>query len=170
VNARKRAAALAAVVTAGLLVLLALVRAAGGDTTPTTTEPSTATVTTTAADPRVPRLVRKLAHERVLLRRSRHRTLAMVRTLRHRPSTQEALTLACSTYGSCATLRRRAWCESRDDPSAQNASGASGLFQFLPSTWRSTPYAGASIFSPYASALAAGWMQAHGRGGEWSCR
>ena len=47
---------------------------------------------------------------------------------------------------------------------------SSGLYQFLPSTWASTPYAGFRVDSPYANALAAGWMHAHGRGGEWSCR
>jgi len=166
--------AMAAVTSAVVLAALALValmrQPALAALDSTTTEPTTTTVTTTAADPRVPRLVRKLAHERVLLRRSRHRTLAVVRTLHHSSSVREAITLACNTYGSCSTLRRRAWCESRNDPNAQNASGASGLFQFLPGTFRSTPYGGSSIWSPYANALAAGWMQAHGRGGEWVCQ
>jgi len=68
-------------------------------------------------------------------------------------------------------LRRKAWCESRLRPWAYNAgSGASGLFQFLPSTWRTTPYGRRSIWSAKWSALAAGWMHAHGRGGEGSCR
>jgi hypothetical protein len=39
-----------------------------------------------------------------------------------------------------------------------------------PSTWRSTPYGVFSVWSPYANALAAGWMHLNGRGGEWSCQ
>jgi len=68
-------------------------------------------------------------------------------------------------------LRRKAWCESRMNPSAYNASsGSSGLFQFIPSTWRTTPYARRSIWSAKWSSLAAAWMHHVGRGGEWSCR
>ena len=114
-------------------------------------------------DPRVPRLRHQLAQERL-------RAHGLARTLAHTPTTQEAIQLACSAYGSCSTLWRRAECESRLDASAHNPSGASGLFQFLPSTWTTTPFAALSIWSPYASAMAAGWMQAQGRGGEWSCR
>lgn len=49
-------------------------------------------------------------------------------------------------------------------------STASGLYQFLTSTFASTPYgaAGMSIWSPCAQSLAAGWMHEVGRGGEWS--
>lgn len=73
---------------------------------------------------------------------------------------------------SAAMLRRKAWCESRFDPLARNvASAASGLFQFLPSTWLTTPYASRSIWSAKWSSLAAGWMHSAGvgRGGEWAC-
>lgn len=67
-------------------------------------------------------------------------------------------------------LRRRAWCESRMNPGAHNPSGAAGLFQFLPSTWRTTPYGRRNIWSPYWNSLAAAWMQHVGRGGEWVCQ
>jgi soluble lytic murein transglycosylase-like protein len=68
-------------------------------------------------------------------------------------------------------LRRRAWCESRMDPGAYNTtSGASGLFQFLPSTWQRTPYAGRSVWSAKWSSLAAAWMQRMGHGNEWTCQ
>ena len=98
------------------------------------------------------------------LRRQRHLILA-------NSSVSEAIELAAATYGDGETLWRRARCESGLNRYARNlSSAASGLFQFLPSTWRSTPYARFSIFSPYANALAAGWMGAHGRGNEWSCR
>lgn len=99
-----------------------------------------------------------------------HRVRQLTRTLTHRSSVREAISLACNVYGSCSTLWRKAGCESHYSPTAQNASGAAGLFQFLPSTWASTPFAAFSIWSPYANALAAGWMHAHGRSGEWVCR
>jgi uncharacterized protein YraI len=61
-------------------------------------------------------------------------------------------------------------CESGLDPGAYNASSAaSGLFQFLPGTWATTPYAASSIFDPTANANAAAWMWSVGRRGEWVC-
>jgi soluble lytic murein transglycosylase-like protein len=68
-------------------------------------------------------------------------------------------------------MLRVARCESVLDPNAVNsASNASGLFQFLPSTWASTPYADQNIFDPVASANAAGWMWDNGRRNEWVCQ
>jgi hypothetical protein len=83
-----------------------------------------------------------------------------------------AIALAAIAYGqSEATLLRKANCESHLWPFAKNRhSTASGLFQFLTSTWASTPFAHFSIWNPYANALAAGWMHRTGRGGEWTCR
>lgn len=104
--------------------------------------------------------------------RLRHALRANRRVLLRKPQVVEAINLACVSYGWCSTLWRRARCETGGtfDPHAYNASsGATGLFQFLPSTWRSTPYRHLSIVSPYANALAAGWMHAHGRSGEWAC-
>lgn len=104
------------------------------------------------------------------VRRARRSARAVRRTLLSDANVVEAINLACAVFGDCSTLWRKAQCESRLSPGARNPSGASGLFQFLPSTWRTTPFGVFSIWSPYASALAAGWMHAHGRGGEWSCR
>ena len=105
----------------------------------------------------VDRLYRRLARQRYVLL--------------HHPDVVEAINLAAATYGNGDTLWRKAVCESRLNPNARNlSSAATGLFQFLPSTWRSTPYGRFDIYSPYASALAAGWMHQHGRGGEWVCR
>jgi uncharacterized protein YabE (DUF348 family) len=72
-------------------------------------------------------------------------------------------------------LVRVAYCESRFNPGAYNASsGASGLFQFLASTWAANSvragYAGASVFDPVASANVAAWMFARGQAGQWVCR
>jgi hypothetical protein len=61
--------------------------------------------------------------------------------------------------------------ESRGNPSAVNPrSGASGLGQFLPSTWRTTPQgkAGLSVFDPAANRAAVAWMLSVGRGGEFA--
>lgn len=103
---------------------------------------------------------------------TRRELLTQRQVLRHRPSVVEAINLACATYGHCPELWRKARCETGGtfSPRAYNPSGATGLFQFLPSTFRSTPYAVLSIWSPYANAMAAGWMHARGRGGEWTCR
>jgi len=71
-------------------------------------------------------------------------------------------------------LLRVAYCESRYNPGAYNASGASGLFQFLPSTWAANSvragFAGASAFDPVAAANVAAWMFARGQAGQWVCK
>ena len=71
-------------------------------------------------------------------------------------------------------LLRVAYCESRYNPGAYNASGASGLFQFLPSTWAANSvragFAGASAFDPVAAANVAAWMFARGQSYQWVCR
>jgi uncharacterized protein YraI len=68
-------------------------------------------------------------------------------------------------------MLRVAMCESNLDPGAVNgSSGASGLFQFMPSTFASTPYADQDIFDAWASANAAGWMWSVGRRNEWECQ
>jgi len=72
-----------------------------------------------------------------------------------------------------ADMLRVARCESNLDPRAVNtSSGASGLFQFMPSTFAFTPNgkAGQNIFDPYASADATGWMWANGMRNHWACQ
>jgi hypothetical protein len=46
-------------------------------------------------------------------------------------------------------------------------SGASGLGQFLRSTWMTTPYAGHSVFDAYANHAAVCWMLSVGRAREF---
>ena len=78
---------------------------------------------------------------------------------------------AADRYGQPrADMLRVAGCESGLDPNAVNPAGSYGLFQFLPGTWATTPYASFDIFDPWASANAAGWMWANGRRGEWVCQ
>ncbi len=101
-------------------------------------------------------------------------------TLAHDPSVQESIELATMVYP--ALTQHRAWCiikheswMTRDplharNPTAIGGSHATGLYQFLTSTFHSTPYGRFSIYSPYAQSLAAGWMHQNGRGGEWAIR
>jgi uncharacterized protein YraI len=78
---------------------------------------------------------------------------------------------AAAAYGQSGdAMLAVAQCESLLNPNAYNSSsGASGLFQFLPGTWASTPWAGQDIFDPVANAQAAAWMWSVGRRGEWVC-
>ena len=78
---------------------------------------------------------------------------------------------AADRYGQPrADMLRVARCESNLVPTAVNPAGSYGLFQFIPSTWASTPYAAYDIFDPWASANAAGWMWSVGRRAEWVCQ
>jgi len=64
-----------------------------------------------------------------------------------------------------------AYCESRYHPNSVNSeSGASGLFQFMPSTWSGTPWASQSPFDPVANAQAAAWLYSHYGTGRWTCQ
>ncbi|HET9808394.1 MAG TPA: G5 domain-containing protein [Candidatus Limnocylindria bacterium] len=82
---------------------------------------------------------------------------------------------AAARWGADPTqLLRVAWCESRYNPLAYNASGASGLFQFMPRTWAANSvragYGGASVFDPVASANTAAYMFGNGQAWQWSCK
>lgn len=95
--------------------------------------------------------------------------------LRHAPSVQEALSLASVAYGVPRwQLAAVAGCESHQQAGAYNrSSGATGLMQFLPSTFAATPFgrAGLSIWSPYANVMAAAWkVREEGGFGAWTCR
>ena len=82
------------------------------------------------------------------------------------------ITAAAEKYGQSPTdMLRVARCESVFDPNAVNPySNASGLFQFLPGTWKTTPFADQDIFDPTANAEAAAWMWSNGRRNEWTCQ
>jgi uncharacterized protein YraI len=78
---------------------------------------------------------------------------------------------AADRYGqSRSDMLRVAECESDLNPYAVNPSGSYGLFQFIRSTWRSTPYGNKDIFDPEANANAAAWMWSEGRKSEWVCQ
>ena len=64
-----------------------------------------------------------------------------------------------------------AYCESRYHPNSVNSSsGASGLFQFLPSTWAFMPEHAQSPFDPTANAQAAAWLYARDGPSQWVCQ
>jgi soluble lytic murein transglycosylase-like protein len=87
------------------------------------------------------------------------------------PEVQEALVSASDAYGvPYTTLARVAWCESRFVPGVDNfqGSGARGLFQFMPGTYRwmsaQAGYAGTSPYDPWAAAHVAAWAFSRGYG------
>lgn len=68
-------------------------------------------------------------------------------------------------------------CESNGDPDAVNpASGASGLFQFIPGTWASASvgagWDGADVFDPEANVAVAFWLYNNTSPPwqQWSCK
>ncbi len=91
-------------------------------------------------------------------------------------SIQQIIVDAAARWGADPTqLLRVARCESGYNPNAYNArSGASGLFQFIPSTWAANSvragYGGVSVFDAVASANTAAYMFARGQAGQWSCK
>ena len=90
------------------------------------------------------------------------------------PERAQPFSAAAAQGANAEQLLRVAYCESRYNPGAYNASGASGLFQFLPSTWAANSvragFAGASVWDPVASANVAAYMFARGQAGQWVCR
>lgn len=70
-----------------------------------------------------------------------------------------------------AWLLRIPGCESSWNPELPpNSAGATGLFQFLPSTWAGTPYGDHSIYSAFWQSRAAAWLyEKDGGGSEWVC-
>jgi soluble lytic murein transglycosylase-like protein len=88
------------------------------------------------------------------------------------PKVERALRHAADAYRvPYREMRAVSWCESRWDPAAVG-DGSRGLFQFLWSTWFSTPYKTRYIYSAWWNALAAGWLWRHDGGSwrEWTCQ
>lgn len=85
----------------------------------------------------------------------------------------DGLAAIYSVFGNSPGLSwalRVANCESHYNPLAVNrSSGASGLFQFMPSTWNAN-FAGQNIWDPYAQARAALVFYNAGRQSAWTCK
>ena len=89
------------------------------------------------------------------------------------PDIAKIITDAFSPLGQDAVVwaMRIAYCESRYHPNSVNSdSGATGLFQFMASTWSGTPWASQSRLDPVANAQAAAWLYSHYGPGRWSCK
>jgi hypothetical protein len=160
-----------AIMLAFLLWLVAALwtGASGAEPSETTTGPEpTPPPPTTTVQKRVQGKTADQWHHVAQRYLSRKRSLQ--RAIRFDPEVTNAINLACTIYGHCGELWSKARCESHLWRYAHNPSGASGLFQFLPGTWNSTPFGRFSVYDPYANALAAGWMHRADRGSEWVCR
>lgn len=85
-----------------------------------------------------------------------------------------AIELAASAFGvSSSEMWAVARCETGGtfSPHAKNSSSsASGLFQFLDSTWASQGIRGFSVFDPVANALGAARIVARQGWRQWSCQ
>ena len=79
---------------------------------------------------------------------------------------------AADNYGqSREDMLRVARCESGLNPNAVGGGGTyHGLYQFVPSTFASTPYGQYDIYDPWANANAAAWMWSEGAKGTWACQ
>jgi len=87
-------------------------------------------------------------------------------------SVQEIIVRAFSPYGQAAVDwgLRVAKCESGYNPRAYNPAGPYyGLFQFLMSTFKNTPYGNQDIYDAYYNAAAAAWKYSVSGGGAWGC-
>lgn len=88
-------------------------------------------------------------------------------------SVQDIIVRACSPYGQATVdwCLRVASCESGYNPNAYNPAGPYyGLFQFLMSTFKNTPYGNQNIYDPYYNAAAAAWKYSVSGGGAWGCK
>ena len=88
-------------------------------------------------------------------------------------SIQDIIVAAFTPFGPGAVQwgLRVARCESGYNPGAVNPAGPYyGLFQFLVSTFKATPYGGQNVLDPAANANAAAWKYSHGGAGAWGCR
>lgn len=126
----------------------------------------------------------RAVHRTRQVRAAKAKNRALIRALRDRqriivsqPNVRVAIEVASIVYGqSYGDMLRVAQCESLLDPKARNTQPiyngehATGLFQFIPSTWASTPFAAFDIYNGWVNALAAGWMWSVGRRGEWACQ
>src|SRR5215471_9902450 len=86
---------------------------------------------------------------------------------------QDIIVQAFTPYGATAVAwgLRVAKCESGYNPRAYNGAGPYyGLFQFLMSTYKATPYGGQDIYDPVANASAAAWKYGQGGAGAWGCK
>ena len=95
--------------------------------------------------------------ERYFANRCGEQSVTAVKACIHRAVLHWAPT---SSYSNALYVANR---ETHYNPNICNSqgSGACGLYQFMPGTWRSTPYGGQDIFSAKHNALAFAWGWTH---------
>ena len=120
--------------------------------------------------PRADRLGRRTSTLRTRQPRRRTPAASEQRTTHAGRSCASSTPPPTSYDQSRSDMLRVAECESNLDPYAVNPSGSYGLFQFIRSTWKSTPFGDKDIFDPEANANAAAWMWSEGRKSEWVCQ
>lgn len=113
-------------------------------------------------------------------KKAKHQAYFMIHTLlkqqrkEYKRDVSYAISLASSTFNvSAGELWSVARCETGNtfNPYARNrTSSASGLFQFLDSTWASQGIRGFSVFDPVANALGAARIVARQGWRQWSCK
>lgn len=187
----------AALLAAAIAVAVLTGAANGGEQPATTTVPATTTTTVVvsepapepAPDPCLERVAGKRTFGCGQIRFDGHgpewwareaRQLERLLKIRWRPMVDYALRLAAAAFPAVGLgeLRTVARCESGFDTYNVNpSSGASGLFQFLGSTWRGSWGAqrfhnlGFDVFDPVANALAAAFVVTKDGGwGQWVCK
>lgn len=113
-------------------------------------------------------------------RDARREVRSLRRSLAYSPDGELSLQIAGIVYGQDWRAMQRCWLsegyrnaerrERRIVRLNNQGSGASGPAQFMPGTWRSTPFGHMDIFNVQAQAFATAWMWDSGRRNEWAGR
>ena len=152
----------------GFLALFLVATADGTDTA------------TPAPTPRVAEVVPRAKLVKAVRARdaARAEVKSLRRTIATSPDAELALQVAGTVYGQSWTHMRSCWLSEgyrhgeRYQPRIvrynRAGSGASGPGQFMPGTWRSTPFGRFDIHNVFAQAMATAWMWDQGRRREWA--
>ncbi len=112
---------------------------------------------------------RSSAPERYFANRCGHESVKAVKACIHRAAIHWGADYSDGVYIAWRESRwlnyGRTYCPVNPQPVGDEH--ATGLFQFLPSTFDSTPYAGQGICDPKVNALAWAWAWAHGWQSHW---
>lgn len=123
-------------------------------------------------------LAHQLTRERAAWQAERTTLRAHLRAALATPDAEVSMRLAGIAYGqdwrqlrACALsegYRGAERYQTRIPRPNSAGSGAFGPWQFMPSTWMSTPFAGIDMARVDAQAMATAWMWSRGRRNEWA--